>query len=529
MTLWEHYRIETDRLSDSPGVIDQQGVRLSHGELREQAIRASVGLAELGLTAGDHLGVFLANRASWPVVALAAAHRGIGLVGLNTRFREAELNHLLAVAEVETVLVTGSFLGIDGPSLMAGLDRPPTVIVDGPDDPGHGSTEVLRWSTLIDASSVDTDRADGAAHDPLIGFTTSGTTGFPKVAMHDQQQTVSHLRSVGSAFGLGPDSVTLVPLPFCGAFGYTAAMATLVAGGAVILHETWDPDTAAAAIAEHGVTFASASDDMLLGVAASDHFTSPTTWKDGGFADFTNAGPQAVAAIEEAGGDGVRLTGLYGSSEGFALMSSWDRNLSRSDRTRNGGYLVGEEMAVRCVDPESGAVLDHDEPGELQFKGPNLIGAYLNNPDASQKAFVEDGWYRSGDLGHTIEPDERGRQGFIFLARLGDTLRLRGFLCDPAEIEKHLETHRDVELAQVVGVKRPGIGDVAVAFVRLVDDRTGSDPNEVALIEHCRDGLANYKRPERVVIIDEFPVTDGPNGVKIRKVDLRDRAAELLG
>ncbi len=520
MTFWDSYRRLADAAPDALAVTDQQGTVLTHGELCHAAEQTAAALAATGLGPGDHLGVFLPTRASWAVLALATARSGIGVLGLNTRFREAELNHLLAVAEVDSVVVTDSFLGIDGQALMAGLDRPVSTILD--------STIVREVGD--DHSTVDPGPPEGRADHPLIGFTTSGTTGFPKVAMHDQQQTFSHMRSVASAFSLSDSSVALVPLPFCGAFGYTVAMATLLAGGSIVLHETWDPDVAAAAIAEHGITFASASDDMLSALVASDRFVSPSTWTDGGFADFTNSGRQAVIAVEAAAGDGIRLTGLYGASEGFAMMSTWDRDLPQGERCRNGGYLVGPDMSVRCADPETGALLAHDEPGELQFQGPNLVTGYLNNPEATARAFTADGWYRSGDLGQTVGPDARGHGGFIYLARLGDTLRLRGFLCDPAEIEKHLENHPSVDLAQVVGVKRPKVGDVAVAFVRLVTD-SADEPStdEAELIEHCRVGLANYKRPERVLVVDEFPVTDGPNGVKIRKVDLRDRATELLG
>lgn len=519
-TLWKHYEQVATAAPANMALVDQHGARMTHGELLADAEATASRLSQRGLGVGDHIGVFLPNRASWAVLALAAARVGVGILGLNTRFREAELNHLLAVAEINTVVVADSFLGIDGPALMANLERPVEVLVD------------QQWTGgRFDGSTESTEFAvSGAAHSPLMGFTTSGTTGFPKIAMHDQAQTLSHLLAVADGFNLSGDSVALVPLPFCGAFGYTAAMATLLAGGSVVLHETWDPDVAAAAITEHGVTICSASDDMLLAMAASQNFATPTTWTDGGFADFTNAGVEAVAAVSTASGGTTRLTGLYGSSEGFALMSCWDRNLDEALRSRNGGYLVSGEMSVRCCDPETGRVLAHGESGELQFKGPNLISAYLNNPDATAKAFTEDGWYRSGDLGSTVAPDDRGRQGFVYLARLGDTLRLRGFLCDPAEIEHHLERHPAVALAQVVGAKRPGVGDVAVAFVRLesdTDDGTAADA-EAALIDHCRDGLANYKRPERVVIVDEFPVTDGPNGVKIRKVDLRTQAADLL-
>ncbi len=507
------------RSPDSTAVIDQQGTRLTHAELVEQAASAAAGLTELGLAPGRHLGVFLPNRSSWPVVALAAARAGIGILGLNTRFRQAELNHLLAVADVDVVLVASDFLGIDGPALMGDLDRSVQVIVDGAAPPPAGA---VGWRELL---AAEPGPVTGGPDHPLIGFTTSGTTGFPKVAMHDQRQALAHLRAVIDGFGLARRTVTLVPLPFCGAFGWTAAMPTLLAGGTVVAHETWDPDTAAEAIGRHGVTFCSCSDDMIIDLVASERFDPDTTWTSGGFADFTNAGPQAVAAAERASRGRTRLTGLYGSSEGFALMSCWPPDASLEERSRNGGHLVGRDMAVRCCDPETGEALPHGQAGELQFRGPNLITRYLANDEATAAAFTIDGWYRSGDLGTTIGQDHRGHEGFVYLSRLGDSLRLRGFLCDPAEIERHLERDERVDLAQVVGVRRAGVGDVAVAFVRPTE---GAAVDESSLLAHCRSGLANYKRPERIEIVDEFPVTDGPNGVKIRKVELRHRAAELL-
>ena len=113
--------------------------------------------------------------------------------------------------------------------------------------------------------------------------------------------------------------------------------------------------------------------------------------------------------------------------------------------------------------------------------------------------------------------------GFEFLARLGDSLRLRGFLVDPAEIERRLEQHPAVELAQVVGADRPGRGQVAVAFVKLTAEAT-----EDELRAHCAAGIADLKVPERVVTVDEFPSVDGPNGRKILKRDLRERAVALI-
>jgi fatty-acyl-CoA synthase len=181
---------------------------------------------------------------------------------------------------------------------------------------------------------------------------------------------------------------------------------------------------------------------------------------------------------------------------------------------------VDGALEVRVVDPESGVPLDVGADGELCFRGPQVLRCYLGDPAATAKALAADGWFRSGDLGRRTPEG-----GFEYLARLGDSLRLRGFLVDPAEIERRLELHPAVELAQVVGAERAGRGQVAVAFVKL---RGGAHADEAELRAHCAAGIADLKVPERVIVVDEFPSVDGPNGRKIRKADLRARAAGLL-
>ena len=108
---------------------------------------------------------------------------------------------------------------------------------------------------------------------------------------------------------------------------------------------------------------------------------------------------------------------------------------------------------------------------------------------------------------------------------MGDSLRLRGYLVNPSEIENELMRHPAVGGAQVVGLKIPGQGDVAVAYVTL----DGPDPGEAELQTHCKARLANYKIPHRVVVVDDFPIVNGPNGGKIQKRVLRDWAREMLG
>jgi fatty-acyl-CoA synthase len=215
---------------------------------------------------------------------------------------------------------------------------------------------------------------------------------------------------------------------------------------------------------------------------------------------------------------GIKFSNTYGSSECYALMSFHDWQADAAQRAKSGGVPIDPEIGVRVADPESGRICAEGEPGEIQIRGPNLLSGYLNNPEATSKAMTADGWFRSGDLGFMEGA------GFVYLARMGDSLRLRGYLVNPAEIENCLMEHTSVGGAQVVGVNRPGEGDMAVAYVIA---GTGV-PDEAMLIAHCRERMASYKVPRRVILIDEFPAINGPNGNKIQKRVLREWAAAAV-
>ena len=214
-------------------------------------------------------------------------------------------------------------------------------------------------------------------------------------------------------------------------------------------------------------------------------------------------------------------------------MSFHPFEASVEQRAKAGGIPVDPAIKVRFCDPESGCLLADGEVGEIQIHGPNVLAAYLNNPEATAKAMTADGWFRSGDLGF------REAESFVYLARMGDSLRLRGYLVNPVEIENCLMQHPGIGGAQVVGVTRPGVGDIAVAYVIAASSggalpapaASGDAPDdtldEAALLAHCRERMAAYKVPKRVLLIDAFPTINGPNGNKIQKRTLREWAQQV--
>jgi fatty-acyl-CoA synthase len=496
-----------DGHDEAPALIDGP-VRLTRATLRESAPRAARHLHDLGLRRGDTLALWLPNGAAWLQLLFACAELGVLVVPISTRYKQAEVRHLLQVSRARLLVVPRRFLDQDYAALATDL---------------QAELDTLEQHLVIDDPTgllpLPTDRlpqpATGQAQDLLCCFSTSGTTGFPKLAAHGHHSIARHAWHVARALDIRPGDAMLCALPFYGVFGFMVVLGALAGGAACVLQAVFDASEAARMVPRHRLTHAVGGDAMfmpMLGEPGIDWQSMRHIVQ----ADFIG---MSAAVTERGQALGIRCSGTYGSSELYALMVLHDWNAPVAQRALAGGVPLDPGIQVRVADPESGRVLPDDEPGELQVRGPNMLACYLNNPEASAKALTPDGWFRTGDLA-----TQQGT-GFTYLARMGDSLRLRGYLVNPSEIENELMRHPAVSGAQVVGVKLPGQGDVAVAYVKL----QAANPGEAALQAHCKAALANYKVPHRVVAVDEFPIVNGPNGGKIQKRVLREWARELLG
>lgn len=489
--------------------------RMSYRQLAAESARLAADLARLGLRRGDRILVWLPDLPEWFVAQFAAARLGLTVVAVNTRYRDSEIVGILRASNAKAVVLAQGFLGIDFVSMAqeasheTGLEHVIDVAAAG------GALSSARQ--LAEGPSASQARPSDLA----AVFCTSGTTAAAKLAAHDQQSIVEHARNVAAATGMRPGDALLLALPAAGVFGFSGAMAALAAGATLVLQPVFDAAVAVTLLERYHVTHFYGPDAMLQDVldAAGGRHPGFARWRWGAFANFTTGQPcRLVARAEEQAG--VRLHGTYGSSECFALMSTWPREAPAAARARGGGYLVSPTMQVRCVTPGSSAPRPLGEPGELQFRGYNVFSCYLGNPAATAASMTADGWFRSGDLGQ-LQADG----AFVYLARLKDSLRLGGYLVDPQEVEDQLQAHPAVEIAQLVGVWKEQKGDVPVAFVRL---RPGARADEPELLGFARDRMASYKVPRRVLFVDEFPSTDSANGRKIQKNRLREIAREQL-
>jgi acyl-CoA synthetase (AMP-forming)/AMP-acid ligase II len=496
--------------SSELAAVHVHGCVVTRGQLLEASRGASAHLRALGLRHGDTMAVWLPDGLAWLQLLFAAADLGVLMVPISTRYKEVDALHLVDTARAHVLFVPERFLDFDYRDAAERIRaKCPCVqhIVE------IASLDDFAWAG---EGGRTQSSSDGAMTDALCTFTTSGTTGQPKLAVHTQAGIAAHARNVAAATGMKPGDVALCALPLYGVLGFAQAMAALSAGAACVLQPVFKAEEAAAAIERFGVTHFFGSDAMLDRVLQLPG-RSLATWRCGGFAEFAGLGAEVVARAQ--GDWNLRLTGIYGMSECFALAAIRSTDDAPEIRGLAGGKPVTDGILFRIVDPDTGFEVADGEEGELQLRGYNVMAGYLNNPVATAEAFTLDGWLRTGDLAF------RQGEGFCYRARLRDSLRLRGYLVDPAEIEQFLAQHAQVAAAQVVGVTVPGEGDVAVAFV-IAADAIQAPNLEPLLIAYCKDGIAGYKVPRRIFVVDRFPQIDGPNGVKIVKARLREAARQ---
>lgn len=520
---------------DAPMLIDahpRQALVVTRRSFWRRVVALKRELEAAGVHEGDGLGVWLPNWSDSLVWQFAAVALRAHVIGINTRYNVEELANVLDLARPRVLAVAHDFVGLDlggrlKEAMLISAAAPPCVaVVKGPHEPPAGAVEVSAYDVGAGAwapAASQAAAADGVdlQDDPArlaVAFTTSGSTGRSKLAAHKVSGVASHALACAAAGTWTPESVTVSALPLTGVFSYVPAIATIAAGGQCLLEPSFDADAIVADMERFGASHVVGADDIVgrLMESIRKRPRDLSRWKRLLMADFNGRSEQISKWAEET--VGLRAAGVYGSSELFALTAIWRDGVDAPQRWRGGGMPVSAQIKVRASDPETGLVLSGGEIGELQFQGPNVVDAYLGEPQRMAAALTDDGWFKSGDLGSV-----RADGSFEYLCRIGDVLRLKGFLVEPAEIETRIGAHPAVEINKVVGIPGDDGGTLAIAFVV---PRAGFKIDAKTLETWCAAALARYKVPSAIHIIAEMPVTSGVNGTKIKAATLRQWARE---
>ena len=509
-----------------------RGRTVAIAELAHRAEDAARALVRLGIGPGDRIALWLPNCPEWFTLFIAAARIGAIAVMVNTRYRSAEVADIVSRSGARALFLWPDFRGIDFPAILGDIAAADLASLEALVSvfPAGGAGEAarrdpvraLRFGDFLAMGKAGPEPALPPAGDlPAAGvaiFTTSGTTGKPKFVLHSQQNVTRHAGDTIRAFGLGGGGAPLLQnLPLCGVFGFCTAMATVGAGRPMLLEESFSAAAAVGAVRDRRVTHLIATDDMLHAMLDLDPGRSALrSLQMAGFAAFTG---DPGTLMDRCEAHGVPLVGLYGMSEVMALFAAQAPDAPRARRIRAGGRPVCPDAVVRVRDPASGALRGQGETGMLEIRTPNRMPGYFGDPQATAEAIDGDGFLRTGDIGYLDET------GFVFLARMGDALRLGGFLVAPEEIMARLDRVPGVAASQVVGVTVDGRPRCAAFIVA----EAGATVSEAAALDHCRAGLAAYKIPVAVWQIDAFPTVTGANGTKVQRHRLQALARQRLG
>jgi acyl-CoA synthetase (AMP-forming)/AMP-acid ligase II len=288
--------------------------------------------------------------------------------------------------------------------------------------------------------------------------------------------------------------VSLCVMPLFHVHGLVAStLATLATGGTVVVPGKFNPVSFWRVARDHGATWYSAVPTLhQLLLHRADPESGAAGTEKLRFIRSCSAplAPQVMHDLEAA--FGAPVLEAYGMTEAAHQMTS---NPLPPGKRLAGSVGRGTDVDVSIMDG-NGRHLPPGESGEVVIKGPNVISAYENNPEANASSFV-DGWFRTGDQG-ILDAD-----GYLKLTgRLKEMINRGGEKISPSEVDQVLLAHPAVVEAVCFGVSHPTYGEEVVAAVVLGEEATEAD-----LLAFCRDRLADYKRPKHIYITDSIPRT----------------------
>ncbi len=479
-----------DRARSDPDATALEGrrERISYGELGRSAVALAAHLLELGHSPGDRIATVSENDAFEVVLFFACSLSRMALAPLNRRLAVGELAAQLDAITPSLVMASTGYADAAADAVRASGVAPrvcsPGDLVAGARAGAAGKGSFGR---------VETVAAGVCDEDPLLVVFTSGTTGRSKGAVLSHRNCFWTNLSLDGTVPLGADDVVLQVLPQHHVGGWNVQpIQALWKGATVVLEPSFEPDRVLDLIGRREVTtmmgvpttylmlaeqsgFARADLSSLRRVVVGGAATSldvVEAWSRRGVAVFqgyglTEASPNVLCL---AARDSLAHPGSVGRPYGHVDVSLHDRD----------GHLV-----------------DTEGVGELWVSGPNVFSGYWRDAEATAATMSGD-WLKTGDLA------QRDAEGFYRICgRVKDLFVSGGENVYPAEVEATLREHPKISDAAVIGVADRRWGEVGVAFVQL---QPGAGLNEQEVIAYCRERVAGFKVPRRVVVMDELPL-----------------------
>jgi acyl-CoA synthetase (AMP-forming)/AMP-acid ligase II len=333
---------------------------------------------------------------------------------------------------------------------------------------------------------------------------TSGTTGLPKGTMLTHRAILAHARLALSEYGIGPSSVGLVVLPYFVGATLNCIQIPALSQGAPLVFSRFAPATFFELVHQHRVTHVQTVPTVLVRLLdapeiATADLSSVETIGYG-------SAPMPVDRLEQLlARFGPIFTQIYGLTETCAMSTVLRRGEHVGARLASCGRAA-PGVEVDLVD-DDGRPVPPGQPGEIVIRGPTVMAGYWQAPEVTARAMAG-GWFHSGDVA------QRDADGYIYISdRKSDMIISGGINVYPKEIEEIIYRHPGVLECAVVGLPDREWGEAVTAFVA---PRPGARVDADEVVELCRRELAGYKKPRRVVFVDEIP--RNPSGKVLKRI-----------
>jgi fatty-acyl-CoA synthase len=506
--------------------------RQTWAQTRERCHRLASALVQLGIQTGDTVSIIAPNTP-----AMLEAHFGVPLSGavlnaINCRLDAEGIAFILRHGECKLLLVDREFAPLVAKALQA-VPNPPRVIdindLEAPAGPAIGQTDYE--SLLAGGDPAFVGRWPTDEWTPIALNYTSGTTGDPKgvVPSHRSTYLMSLLQMTDWALPRSP--VYLWTLPMFHANGWCFTWAITAAAGTHVCLRKVTADHIFAAIAKHGVDHFCAAPIVMAGIASTPEAERPTLPRRVRVLTAGSPPPatvlQAVSAIGFDVDHVFGITEISGTPVSCAWQSEWaELPLEQQARLKaRQGVRAAALENLQVADPETLEAVPSDgaSTGEILVRGNTVMMGYLKNPGATEKAFAG-GWFHTGDIA-VVHSD-----GYMQITdRSKDIIISGGENISSVEVEEVLYRLAGVLNAAVVAQPDEKWGEVPCAFVEL--KANAPEITEAEVISFCRERLAHFKCPRRVVFV-ELPKTATGKIQKFRLRELagsRDAITQLAG
>lgn len=495
--------------------------RLTYGELALAVDHAAEGLRRRGIDVGDTVLVQLPNDLEFLVLVLALMRLGAPATLALPALREYELDRIARLAKPVAIAVPRRLRRFNHLALARRVkENHPSVRFILVTDGDGADEDLSRLCGLAERRADPAFRQGGHARanssTPALLLLSSGTTGPPKLIAHSHEEYGYVIRTTAALAGLSEDSVYLAVMPVNHSFAlsYPGILGTLAVGGSVVLDSIGDPHRPLELIERERVTHSA----VVPGVAAQWLDAARESRHDLASLQVLQVGGaklSASVATEIQRSFDCRLQQVYGMSEGFASFTRLDDPDPVAIETQGRSASPGDEIAV--VD-ESETPVSAGERGELLTRGPFTVAGYYRDPDATARSFTADGFYRTGDMVRLLPSGN-----IVVVGRIKNVINRGGEKVCAEEVEAMVLEHPEVKAAATIGMPHPLYGEAVCQFV-VRDKSCDLTIQELRRFLQSR-GLASFKLPERLEVVDSLPVTGTG---KVDRGALREEIAARL-